>query len=230
MIRGFGGQVSVDSRTISVRGGQRLTGRDVRIPGDISSAAFFLVAAAMIPGSEVVIRDVGTNPTRDGVIEILRRMGADVETMNARTETGEPVADLKVRGGRLKGVDIGPEMVARTIDEYPVLAVAAAAADGRTTMVGVKELRYKESDRIAAMAEGLRRLGIAVEEREDGMSIEGGKSLAGGKVRSYGDHRVAMALSVAGLASQGGIEIDDADCVDISFPSFFELLERICLH
>jgi 3-phosphoshikimate 1-carboxyvinyltransferase len=230
MIRGFGGQVSVDSRTISVRGGQRLTGRDVRIPGDISSAAFFLVAAAMIPGSEVVIRGVGTNPTRDGVIEILRRMGADVEAMNARIETGEPVADLKVRGGRLKGVDIGPEMVARTIDEYPVLAVAAAAANGRTTMVGVKELRYKESDRIAAMAEGLRRLGIAVEEREDGMSIEGGKSLAGGKVRSYGDHRVAMALSVAGLASQGGIEIDDADCVDISFPSFFELLERICLH
>lgn len=230
MIQGFGGQVLVDGRTISVSGGQRLAGRDVRIPGDISSAAFFLVAAAMIPGSEVIIRDVGTNPTRDGVIEVLRRMGADVETINARIETGEPVADLKVRGGSLKGIDIGPEMAARTIDEYPVLAVAAAAANGRTTMVGVKELRYKESDRIAAMAEGLRRLGIAVEEREDGMSIEGGRSLTGGKVRSYGDHRVAMALSVAGLASQGGIEIDDADCVAISFPSFFELLGQICLH
>lgn len=230
MIQGFGGEVTVEARTISIMGGQRLTGRDVRIPGDISSAAFFLVAAAIIPGSEVIVRDVGTNRTRDGVIEILRRMGADIESMNARIETGEPVADLKVRGSRLKGVAIGPEMAARTIDEYPILAVAAAAADGTTTMVGVKELRYKESDRIAAMTEGLRRLGMIVEEREDGMSIEGGKPLSGGQVRSFGDHRVAMALAVAGLASQDGIEIDDADCVSISFPSFFELLDRICLH
>jgi 3-phosphoshikimate 1-carboxyvinyltransferase len=230
MIEGFGGEVAVDDRTISIAGGQKLSGRDVHIPGDISSAAFFLVAAAIIPGSEVIIRDVGTNPTRDGVIEILRRMGADVEAMNARVETGEPVADLKVRGARLKGVAIGPEMAARTIDEYPVLAVAAAAAYGRTTMAGVKELRYKESDRIAAMSDGLRRLGGVVEEREDGMAIEGGRPLRGGKVKSYADHRVAMALAVAGLASQGGLEIDDADCVSISFPSFFELLGQICLH
>ncbi len=230
MIQGFGGEVEVNGRTISVTGGQGLTGRDVRIPGDISSAAFFLVAAAIIPGSEVVIRDVGMNRTRDGVVEILRRMGSDVESMNARIETGEPVADLKVRGARLKGVAIGPEMAARTIDEYPVLAVAAAVADGATTMIGVKELRYKESDRIAAMTEGLRRLGVVVEEREDGMSIEGGRPLHAAKARSYGDHRVAMALAVAGLASEGGIEIDDADCVSISFPSFFDLLDRICLH
>ncbi len=230
MIRGFGGEVTVDGRTISLAGEQRLAGREVRIPGDISSAAFFLVAAAIIPGSEVIIRGVGTNRTRDGVLEILRRMGADIESMNERIETGEPVADLKVRGARLKGVAIGPEMATRTIDEYPVLAVAAAAAGGKTTMAGVKELRYKESDRITAMTEGLRRLGTVVEEREDGMSIEGGKPMAGAPVRSYGDHRVAMALAVAGLASQGGIEIDDADCVSISFPSFFELLDRICLH
>ncbi len=230
MIQGFGGEVEVNGRTISVTGGQGLTGRDVRIPGDISSAAFFLVAAAIIPGSEVVIRDVGMNRTRDGVVEILRRMGSDVESMNARIETGEPVADLKVRGARLKGVAIGPEMAARTIDEYPVLAVAAAVADGATTMIGVKELRYKESDRIAAMTEGLRRLGVVVEEREDGMSIEGGRPLHAAKARSCGDHRVAMALAVAGLASEGGIEIDDADCVSISFPSFFDLLDRICLH
>jgi 3-phosphoshikimate 1-carboxyvinyltransferase len=230
MITGFGGEVAVDARTISIAGGQKLTAREVHIPGDISSAAFFLVAAAIIPGSEVIIRDVGTNPTRDGVMEILRRMGADVESLNARVETGEPVADLRVRGARLKGVAIGPEMAARTIDEYPILAVAAAAADGRTTMVGVRELRYKESDRIAAMTEGLRSLGVAVEEREDGMAIEGGRPLQGGKVKSYADHRVAMALAVAGLASHGGIEIDDADCVSISFPSFFELLGQICLH
>lgn len=230
MIQGFGGAIGVDDRTISIAGGQRLMGRDVHIPGDISSAAFFLVAAAIIPESEVIVRDVGTNPTRDGIIEILRRMGAEIEPMNARVETGEPVADLKVRGSRLKGIAIGPEMAARTIDEYPILAIAAAIADGRTTMVGVKELRYKESDRIAAMTEGLRRLGAAVEEREDGMAIDGGKVLRGGKVKSYADHRVAMAMAVAGLASHGGIEIDDAACVSISFPGFFALLDQICLH
>jgi 3-phosphoshikimate 1-carboxyvinyltransferase len=230
MINGFGGEVKVNGRTVSVAGGQTLCGRDVHIPGDISSAAFFLVAAAIIPGSEVIVRNVGMNPTRGGVIEILRRMGAHVESMNTRIETGEPVADLMVRGARLHGVQIGPEMAARTIDEYPILAVAAAAADGQTAISGVKELRYKESDRISAMAEGLRSLGAAVEERQDGMTIEGGKPLRGGNVKSYGDHRVAMALAIGGLASEGGIEIDDADCVNISFPSFFELLDKICLH
>ena len=230
MIKGFGGDAKVNGRTVAIAGGQPLCARDVHIPGDISSAAFFLVAAAIIPGSEVIVRNVGTNPTRDGVIEILRRMGASVESVNRRIETGEPVADLKVRGARLKGVQIGPEMAARTIDEYPILAVAAAAAAGRTAISGVKELRYKESDRIAAMTEGLRSLGVAVEEREDGMTIEGGKPLRAGKVKSYGDHRVAMALAIAGLASEGGIEIDNADCVAISFPSFFELLGQICLH
>jgi 3-phosphoshikimate 1-carboxyvinyltransferase len=230
MIKGFGGEVKVNGRTVSIAGNQTLYGRDVHIPGDISSAAFFLVAAAIIPGSEVIVHNVGTNPTRDGVIEILRRMGANFEWMNTRIETGEPVADLKVRGARLIGVQIGPEMAARTIDEYPILAVAAAAANGRTAISGIKELRYKESDRIAAMTEGLRSLGVAVEEREDGMTIEGGKPLRGGNVKSYGDHRVAMALAIAGLASEGGIEIDDADCVAISFPSFFELLDEICLH
>jgi 3-phosphoshikimate 1-carboxyvinyltransferase len=231
MIKGFGGEIQAHDRTVSVAGGQTLWGRDVHIPGDISSAAFFLVAAAIIPGSELLVRNVGTNPTRDGVIEILRRMGAEVEQINRRIDTGEPVADLRVRGGRLQAVQIGPEMAARTIDEYPVLAVAAAAAEGTTSITGVKELRYKESDRIAAMTEGLRALGVAVEEREDGMTIGGGRPLQGGvRVKSYGDHRVAMALAVAGLASEGGIAIDDADCVDISFPSFFELLDKICLH
>jgi 3-phosphoshikimate 1-carboxyvinyltransferase len=230
MIKGFGGEVQVNGRAVSVAGGQTLSGRDVHVPGDISSAAFFLVAGAIITGSEVIVRNVGTNPTRDGVIEILRRMGADIASMNTRIETGEPVADLRIRGVRLTGLQIGPEMAARTIDEYPILAVAAAAAKGQTVMSGVKELRYKESDRIAAMAEGLRRLGVAVEEREDGMTIEGGKRLRGGSVKSYGDHRVAMALAIAGLASEGGVEIDDADCVAISFPSFFELLDEIRLH
>lgn len=230
MIKGFGGEVKIQCRSVSVKGGQTFSGREVRIPGDISSAAFFLVAAATIPGSEVMVRDVGVNPTRDGVIEILRRMGAKIASLNERIETGEPVADLKVSGGGLKGVEIGPEIVARTIDEYPILAVAGAIADGVTRIAGVKELRYKESDRIATMTEGLRKLGARVEEREDGMTIHGGKRLQGTVVKSYGDHRVAMSLAIAGLTSDGGSVIDDAGCVDISFPTFFRLLDQICLQ
>ncbi len=230
MIVGFGGSVEAQCRSVSVRGGQRLTGRNVHIPGDISSAAFFLVAAATIPGSEVIVRDVGINPTRDGVMQILRRMGAHVETLHERIETGEPIADIKIHGSRLQGIEIGPEMAARTIDEYPILTVAAAMAEGVTTISGVKELRYKESDRIASMTEGLRSLGVRVEEREDGMIIHGGSLLRGASVKSYGDHRVAMSLAIAGLSSEGGVEIDDADCVNISFPQFFELLGGLGLH
>jgi 3-phosphoshikimate 1-carboxyvinyltransferase len=227
MIRGFGGEVTVNCRSVTVAGGQQLSGQMVRIPGDISSAAFFLVAAAAIPGSEILARDVGVNSTRDGVIEVLRRMGAKIQLLNERIETGEPVADIRVSGGELNGVEIGPAMVARTIDEYPILAVAGALANGVTTISGAKELRYKESDRIKAMTEGLRRLGVEIEEREDGMIISGGKPLEANSVKTYGDHRVAMALTIAGLSTRAGIEMDDARCVDISFPIFFELLNRL---
>jgi 3-phosphoshikimate 1-carboxyvinyltransferase len=230
MIKGFGGSVEVQCRAVSVAGHQRLSGREVLIPGDISSAAFFMVAAAIVPGSDVLIRDVGVNRTRAGVLEILRRMGANIELLNGRVETGEPVADVRVRGGALKGVSIEPAMSARTIDEYPILAVAAAAADGVTTMSGVRELRYKESDRIASMSEGLMHLGVSVEAQEDGMVITGGKPFTGARVRSHGDHRVAMSLAVAALAATGAVEIDDVECVAISFPPFFELLGKICLH
>jgi 3-phosphoshikimate 1-carboxyvinyltransferase len=227
MIRGFGGDISIDGRSVTIRGGQVLSARAVRIPGDISSAAFFMVAAAITPGSDLIIREVGCNTTRDGVIEVLRRMGTSIELMNPRLEAGEPLADLRIVGGRLKGVDVGPELVARTIDEYPVLAVAAALADGTTRFSDANELRYKESDRIATMTEGLRKLGADVEEREDGMTIRGRKRFHGANVRSFGDHRVAMSMAVAGLASDGGVEIDDVGCVDISFPNFFELLDSI---
>ena len=230
MLRGFGGELAVNCQTIAVKGGQGLIGQEVRIPGDISSAAFFLVAAAVTPGSDVMIRNVGCNPTRDGVIEVLRRMGASVQLSHERAEAGEPVADIRIVGVPLKGVDVSVELVARTIDEYPVLAVAAALADGVTKFFNVKELRYKESDRIAAMTEGLRRFGVEVDEREDSMTIQGGSRLRSAKVRSFGDHRVAMALAVAGLSAEGGVEIDDADCVDISFPGFFALLDKIRLH
>jgi 3-phosphoshikimate 1-carboxyvinyltransferase len=230
MLRGFGAALTADATRITLPGGQSLTGRDVRIPGDISSAAFFLAAAAMIPGSDLTIRNVGCNPTRDGVIGILRQMGASVELVNERSAAGERVADVHVTGKALRGVDVGPEWVARTIDEYPILAVAAGVADGVTRFSDVKELRYKESDRIAAMTEGLRRLGIEVEERQDGMVIEGKPRFKSGAVRSFADHRVAMSFAVAGLCSDGGVAIDDAGCVDISFPSFFDLLGKICLH
>lgn len=230
MIRGFGGAVGVDGAQIFLKGGQALRGQDVRIPGDISSAAFFLVAAAMIPDSDVTVRSVGCNPTRDGIVEVLRAMGATIELSNERTEAGERVADLRVHGGRLRGVQVGPELVARTIDEYPILAIAGAVADGVTRFVDVGELRVKESDRIAAMTEGLRNLGVQVEASEDSMTITGGQELKGGAVRSFADHRVAMSFAIAGLVSRDGVDIDDPRCVSISFPNFFDLLEQICLQ
>lgn len=229
MTRAFGGRLKVKGeRSVILEGCQRLSARDVQVPGDLSSAAFFLVAAASIPGSDLLVRGVGSNPTRSGVIDILKRMGAAIESVGARQEAEEPVADLRIIGTSLKGVAIGPEMVARTIDEYPVLAVAAALAEGVTTISGAKELRYKESDRISVMTKELRKLGVQVEEREDGMRIEGRRRLEGGQVSSYGDHRVAMALTVAGLSASGGVEIDDCACADISFPGFFDLLDSVC--
>jgi 3-phosphoshikimate 1-carboxyvinyltransferase len=228
MIRGFGGELAVNCKAVSLKGGQPLCGRDVVIPGDISSAAFFLVAAATIAKSDVLICGVGCNPTRAGVLEVLRRMGADIQLLNKRVETGEVVADVKVIGGPLKAVHVGPELAAGTIDEYPILAVAAALADGVTDFSGVEELRYKESDRIATMADGLRKLGVNVEERKDGMKIRGRKRLSGASLQSFGDHRVAMSLAIAGLSSEGGVEIDDVRCVDTSFPKFFDLLDKVC--
>jgi 3-phosphoshikimate 1-carboxyvinyltransferase len=227
MVLAFGGQVKTGERSVSIQGPQRLVGCDVEVPGDLSSAAFFLVAAAALPGSELIVRGVGCNPTRSGVIEVLSRMGASLELLNRREAGGEPVADLRVMGTRLKGVGIGPEMVAQTIDEYPILCVAAAVAEGRTTISGAQELRYKESDRIAVMTEALQRLGVEVLEREDGMTIRGQRKLNGAKLTTHGDHRVAMSLAMAGLFSDGGVEIDDGACADISFPGFFRLLESL---
>jgi 3-phosphoshikimate 1-carboxyvinyltransferase len=230
MLRGFGGNLGIDGSLITIEGGQSLRAQEVRVPGDISSAAFFLVAGAIIPGSDLTIRNVGLNPTRDGVIEILGRMGANLECFNEHYEAGERIADIRVRAADLKPVRVGAELVARTIDEYPILSIAAALADGVTTFTDIKELRYKESDRISAMSEGLRRLGVAVEEREDSMSIRGRGRFKGAEIRSYADHRIAMAFAIAGLSSEVGVTIDDAACIDISFPSFFDLLREICLH
>ena len=221
MLRGFGYPVQTRGRTVSLQGGGRLRGGELEVPADISSAAFFLVGAAMIPGSELVLEHVGVNPTRIGVLHILREMGARISLEGERLVGGEPVADIHVRGAALRGIRVPEEQVPLAIDEFPALFVAAAAATGETVITGARELRVKESDRIAAMARGLERLGIRVEERPDGAVIHGG-TLEGGEVDSQGDHRIAMAFAMAALAARGPITVRHCRNVDTSFPGFVE--------
>lgn len=227
MFRLFGASLDVFKNGVTVRGGTELTGQEISVPGDISSAAFFMVAALITPGSELLIRNVGINPTRTGVIDILRSMGGHIELLHEREVSGEPVADVLVRSSRLKAIDISGSVVPRAIDEFPAICVAAACAEGRTMVRDARELRVKETDRIAAMATNLRTLGVVVEECADGMDILGTERLGGGNAESFGDHRIAMSLSVAALVSQGGITIRDVGCVATSFPTFFPLLEQV---
>lgn len=228
MFRYFGANLETGGTTVTLRGGQELQGREIQVPGDISSAAFFMVAALIRPNSELLIRNVGVNPTRTGVIDILHAMGGDITLQNQREVSGEPVADLLVRSSRLKGIEIGGAVVPRAIDEFPAICVAAALAEGTTTLRDAHELRVKETDRIAAMAANLRAIGSgAIEETDDGMRIQGVESLAGGPVTSYGDHRIAMSLSVAALACRSAVTVDDISCVATSFPNFFELLAQV---
>jgi 3-phosphoshikimate 1-carboxyvinyltransferase len=227
MFRLFGASLEVFKNGVTVRGGTELTGQEIGVPGDISSAAFFMVAALITPGSELLIRNVGINPTRTGIIDILRSMGGSLELLHEREVSGEPVADVLVRSSRLRAVDISGDVVPRAIDEFPVICVAAACAEGRTTVRGAKELRVKETDRIAAMATNLRTLGVVVEECDDGMDIIGTERLGGGAVESFGDHRIAMSLAIAALVAHGGVTVCDIECVATSFPSFFPLLEQV---
>lgn len=227
MFRLFGASIDTFHNGVTVRGGVELQAQDIVVPGDISSAAFFIVAALITPGSELMIRDVGVNPTRTGILDILADMGADIEITNEREQSGEPVADLLVRHSQLKGVDINGDVVPRAIDEFPAICIAAACAEGVTTLRDARELRVKETDRIAAMAKNLRKLGVEVAEREDGMDIVGTEQLKGGKCDSYGDHRIAMSMAVAGLVADGGMRINDVECVATSFPGFFKLLKHI---
>lgn len=231
MLRYFGANLETVGSTVTLQGGQELQGREICVPGDISSAAFLLVAALIVPGSELLIRNVGVNPTRTGVIDILQAMGGDIVLQNQRELSGEPVADLLVRSSRLKGIEISGEVVPRAIDEFPAICVAAALAEGATVLRDARELRVKETDRIAAMAANLRLIGAgAIEETEDGMVIQGVASLAGGTVTSFGDHRIAMSLSIAALASQAAVTVDDVSCVSTSFPGFYELLGRVAVR
>ena len=227
MLTAFGVPVRVDGATVSVTGGATLRATDIDVPADISSAAFFLVAGAIARDADLLLRHVGTNPTRTGVIDILRLMGADLALENPRTVGGEPVADLRIRSSSLRGIDVPPELVPLAIDEFPVLFVAAACARGRTTVTGAEELRVKESDRIAVMAEGLRALGVEATPTPDGIVIEGRgdapHAFSGGEVDSHGDHRPAMAFAVASLRAAAPIRIRDTANVGTSFPNFVAL-------
>lgn len=222
MLRGFGCEVRTGDATVRLAGGQNLTACDVDVPADISSAAFFLVAASIADGSNIVLRHVGINPTRTGVIEILEMMGAKLDISNRREIGGEPVADIRVQSAPLRGIDIPERLVPLAIDEFPVLFVAAACASGATRLSGAAELRVKESDRIQVMADGLATLGVETEVLDDGLIVQGGR-LGGGRVDSHGDHRIAMAFSVAALRAGANIEIADCANVDTSFPGFVDL-------
>jgi len=219
MLRGFGYDVITEGATIRLRGGGKLKSCDIDVPADISSATFFLVGGAIAPGSDLVLEHVGINPTRIGVINILKLMGADLTLENAREVGGEPVADLRVRGSRLRGIRIPEDQVPLAIDEFPALFVAAACAEGETVLTGAHELRVKESDRIAVMADGLKRLGIEAQETPDGIVIQGG-TIQGGEVNSHGDHRIAMSFAIAALRARGPIRILDCKNVATSFPEF----------
>ena len=221
----FGARLTRGAAGVGVEGGARLRATTVPLPGDPSSAAFLVVAASLVPGSDLRLTAVGTNPTRTGFLDVLRGMGAAIEVRNETEIAGEPRAELNVRAARLRGTDILPEEVPGTIDELPVLCVAAACAEGETTIAGAAELRVKESDRIAAL-EQLRLLGVPVRATSDGLVIRGngGRRLASAQIATHGDHRVAMAFAVAGLVADGGVAIDDPGSAAVSFPHFFARL------
>lgn len=226
MLRGFGYPVSVEGNTARVASGHKLTACHIEVPADISSAAFFLVAASIAEDADVLLEHVGINPTRTGVIDILKLMGADISLENLREVGGEPVADIRVRSAQLKGIDIPEDLVPLAIDEFPVLFIAAAYAEGRTVLRGAEELRVKESDRIQVMADGLQALGAQVQPTPDGIIIDGGR-LAGGEVWAHGDHRIAMSFSVAALRADGVIRIHDCANVATSFPNFLTLCQQV---
>ena len=235
MLKGFGAELWLEEengeRIIRVRGEADLKPQTIDVPGDPSSAAFFIVAALLVPGSEVVVKNVGLNPTRAGLVEVLRQMGGDIEELDPREVGGEPVADLKVAHSALKGIEIDPALAPSMIDEFPALFVAASMAEGRTVTSGLEELRVKESDRLTTMAAALTAAGAQVVERPDGLEIDGrgGDPLPGGsgRIATKLDHRIAMSMAVAGLASRDGVEVDDTRPIATSFPNFEALLDGL---
>ncbi|MEI6285275.1 MAG: 3-phosphoshikimate 1-carboxyvinyltransferase [Bacillota bacterium] len=227
MLRAFGVDILSAGVQATILAPKQLIAQKIVVPGDISSAAFFLVAAALLPNSELIIRNVGLNPTRTGIIDVLRIMGANIEFDNITENNAEISGDIIVRTGKLQGVEIGIDIMPRLIDEIPIIAVLAMIAEGKTTITGAQELRVKESDRITAIVTAFRKMGAVIEELPDGMIIQGGQKLHGAAIESYHDHRIAMAAAIAGLFADGQTSIDNDECIDISFPGFAELLSKV---
>lgn len=229
MLNYFGANVTSIGTTATVTPEPVLTGRKVNVPGDISSAAYFIAAAMLVPNSEILLQNVGINPTRDGILRVFKDMGADITFLNENCDNGEPTADLLVRTSSLHGVTVGGDIIPTLIDEIPMIAVAAAFAEGITIIKDAAELKVKESNRIDTVVTGLKAMGCDIEATEDGMIIHGGKALHGAVIDSKKDHRIAMSFAIGALAADGVTEIIDADCVNISYPRFYEDLERLSI-
>ena len=227
MLRGFGANVTCENKTASIKPASELFSQKIEVPGDISSAAYFIAAGLIVPGSEILVKNVGINPTRDGIIRVCQAMGADITLLNIHENGGEPVADILVRHSSLKAAVIEGEMIPTLIDEIPMIAVMACFAKGTTLIKDAAELKVKESDRITVMAENLSRMGAHITATDDGMIIEGGFPLHGAEIDSHLDHRIAMSFAIAALAAEGETSIKNADCVKISYPNFYEDLFRL---
>ncbi len=229
LLRAFGAEITWEHGIVTLQGGAQLRGQNVVVPGDISSAAFWLVAGAITPGADLLLTNVGVNPSRTGILDVLAAMGAQITCHNQRVVAGEPLADIRVQASALEGVAIGGALIPRLIDEIPILTVAAAFAQGKTVIRDAAELRVKESDRLTAMATQLTRLGVTVEEHPDGLTIYGSeRPLVGTELHTYDDHRIAMALAIAALRAQGTSHLAPADCVHISYPQFWQTLQTLC--
>ncbi|MGG3676100.1 3-phosphoshikimate 1-carboxyvinyltransferase [Heyndrickxia faecalis] len=228
MIRAFGGEVRTEGRTISVRGGTVFHGTEIVVPGDISSAAFFMAAASLVPGSEIVLPDVGLNPTRAGIIDVLKQMGADMEVVETHAPSdGEQTGTLVIRPAALQGVEIGGGLIPRLIDEIPIIALLATQAEGRTVIKDAAELKVKETNRIDTVVRELKKLGAHIEATADGMIIEGPCRLSGGTVESHGDHRIGMMLAVASLVAKDAVCLKGAEAIAVSYPQFFDDLKSV---
>lgn len=222
MLAAMGANIRVEGLDITVGKTSSLRPQNVPVPGDISSAAFFMVLGAIMPDSEITIRNVGVNPTRTGILDVMRDMGADMELINERTAAGEPVADIVVRSSRLHGTEIGGAIIPRLIDELPVIAAAAVFAEGKTVIRDAQELKVKETNRIRAVVDEFSKCGIDITETEDGMIINGGSPIHGADFKTYGDHRMAMSLAILAQRAEGDSTLDDAECVAVSYPTFFD--------
>jgi 3-phosphoshikimate 1-carboxyvinyltransferase len=227
MIRKFGGEIRKDKKVIKVNGGQKLKAANIHVPGDISSAAFFLVAGAIVPGSEIVLKNVGLNPTRTGIIEVMKSMGADLEIIQHRDASFEPTGDIVIKGSNLKGTVVAGELIPKLIDEIPIIALLATQAEGETIIKDAAELKVKETNRIDTVVGELKKLGAVIKATDDGMIIHGRSKLSGGTVSSHGDHRIGMMLAIAALVSQVDVELKNPQAIDVSYPNFFNHLKSL---